>query len=135
MTAFLDSLLSKDDMQEFATRLRDARMARNMTQTRLAELLNVAPRVYNRWERGGALPQLDFLVRIAQVLQVSIDSLVGLTAPSNAPLIHNPQLHAMVQQLDGLSDEDQQALLILMDSLLKRAHIAKLMTTNNGWQT
>lgn len=129
MTALLDSLLSKDDMQEFATRLREARTTRKMTQARMAELLKVDVRVYHRWERGGALPQLDAVVRIAQVLQISTDSLLGLEATKDAPMIHNPRLHALWQQVDSLSDEDQQALYVLMDSILKRAQISKLLTT------
>jgi transcriptional regulator with XRE-family HTH domain len=124
MPALLDSLLSKDDMQEFAARLREARLARKMTQARLAELLEVDTRVYHRWERGGALPQLDAVARIAQVLQISADSLLGLDAAKDAPVIHNPRLHALWQ-----SDEDQQALFVLMDSVLKRAQMAKLLTT------
>jgi transcriptional regulator with XRE-family HTH domain len=129
MPALLDSLLSKDDMQEFAARLREARLARKMTQARLAELLEVDTRVYHRWERGGALPQLDAVARIAQVLQISADSLLGLDAAKDAPVIHNPRLHALWQQVDSLSDEDQQALFVLMDSVLKRAQMAKLLTT------
>lgn len=129
MTALLVSWLCKDDMQEFSARLREAREARKMTQARLAELLNVDRRVYNRWERGAALPQLDAVVRIAQTLQISVDALVGMESPKDAPLIHNPRLHALYQQIDALSDEDQQALFVLMDSLVKRSQMAKLLNT------
>ena len=127
MTGLLISWLCKDDMQEFATRLRQARTTRKMTQTRLAELLKVDRRVYNRWERGGALPLLDTVVRIAQVLQISLDELVGLEPMSELPMIHNPKLHALLQKLDSLSDEDQQTLFVLMDSLMKRSEMAKLL--------
>ncbi|WP_206171191.1 helix-turn-helix transcriptional regulator [Trinickia terrae] len=113
-------------MEEFAARLRASREARQMTQARLAELLSVDRRVYNRWERGASLPQLDAVVRIAQVLQTSVDALVGLE-PLAEPRIHNPQLHALYEQMDLLSDEDQQALIVLMDSLVKRSQMAKLM--------
>lgn len=44
-------------------------------------------------------------------------------------LIHNPRLHALYQQIDALSDEDQQALFVLMDSLVKRSQMAKLLNT------
>ncbi len=128
MTALLFSSYLRDDMQEFATRLRTARLARNMTQARLAELLDVDRRVYNRWERGAALPLLDTLVRIAQVLQISLDMLAGLEAVSEAPLIHNPKLQALWKELDALSDEDQQVLCVLVDSLVKRSQMAKLLT-------
>jgi transcriptional regulator with XRE-family HTH domain len=113
-------------MEEFAARLRAAREARQMTQTRLSELLSVDKRVYNRWERGASLPQLDAVVRIAQVLQTSVDSLVGLEPPTE-PRIHNPRLHELYEQMDLLSDEDQQALIVLMDSLVKRSQMSKLM--------
>lgn len=113
-------------MEQFAARLRQAREARQMTQARLAELLGVDRRVYNRWERGAALPQLDAVVRIAQVLQTSVDALVGLEPPT-VPRIHNPRLHALYEQMDSLSDEDQQALIVLMDSLVKRSQMTKLM--------
>ncbi|WP_153100249.1 helix-turn-helix transcriptional regulator [Paraburkholderia hayleyella] len=128
MTALLHSWLCENDMEQFAARLREAREARQMTQGRLAELLGVNRRVYNRWERAGALPQLDAVVRMAQVLQISVDALVGLE-PLAEPRIHNPRLHALYEQMDLLSDEDQQALIVLMDSLVKRSQMARLMTT------
>jgi transcriptional regulator with XRE-family HTH domain len=128
MTALLHLWLCENDMEQFAARLRQAREARQMTQTRLAELLEVDRRVYNRWERGASLPQLDAVVRIAQVLQSSVDALVGLE-PLTAPRIHNPRLHALYEQMDSLSDEDQQALIVLMDSLVKRSQMTRLMTS------
>jgi transcriptional regulator with XRE-family HTH domain len=115
------------DMKEFAARLRALREARKMTQVRLAELLEVAPRVYNRWERGTALPQLETVVRIAQLLQVSLDELAGLQEPRPEPRVRNPKLHALYQEMDQLSDEDQQALIVLMDSLIKRSRMARVL--------
>ena len=114
-------------MQEFASRLREIRQARKMTQARLAELLNVDRRVYNRWERGAASPQLEAVVRIAQVLHTSVDALVGLEAVPDTTLVHNPRLHKLYQQMDTLSDEDQQALFVLMDSLVKRSNMTRLL--------
>ena len=127
MVTLLTSWLAGNDMEQFAARLKEARESRGMTQARLAELLDVDRRVYNRWERGAAVPQLDTVVRLAQVLQLSVDSLVGLEAFKEVTRLHNPRLHALYQQVDGLSDEDQQALLILMDSLVKRAQMSKLL--------
>lgn len=59
-----------------------------------------------------------------------MDALVSLEAPQeHEPRVHNPRLHALHQQMDSLSDEDQQALIVLMDSLIKRAQISKLLAT------
>ncbi|MEI8592578.1 helix-turn-helix domain-containing protein [Xenorhabdus bovienii] len=126
MTISFQNWLSENGMEIFATRLREAREARKMTQARLADLLTVNRRVYNRWERGSSVPQLDTVVKIAQALQMSIDALVGLEEPK-APKIHNPKLQALYEQIDSLSDEDQQALIVLMDSLVTRTKMAKLI--------
>lgn len=128
MQISLPHWICEEDMQQFASRLKEAREVRKMTQTRLAELLDVDRRVYNRWERGASVPQLDAVVRIAVVLQTSLDSLVGLE-PMTAPQIHNPRLQALTAQIDSLSDEEQQALIVLMDSLLKRSKMTQLLTS------
>ena len=116
------------DMKEFAKRLRETRSARGLTQTRLAEILEVSPRVYNRWERGAAVPRLDTLVKIAEILEVSLDELVGRKEPDLDTLrIRNPELHSLYKEIDRLSDEDQQALVVLLDSLVKRSQMRKMM--------
>ena len=116
------------DMEEFANRLRKTRAARGLTQARLAEMLEVSPRVYNRWETGAALPRLDTLVRIADILDVTLDELVGRSEPDGDTLrIHNPELHTLYRQIDRLSDEDQRALVVLLDSLLKRSQFQRMM--------
>ena len=44
------------NMTDFHERLKNLRVARKLTQTRVAELLGISPRVYHRWEAGGAVP-------------------------------------------------------------------------------
>jgi len=115
-------------MEDFVQRLKDFRAARGLSQTRLAQLLDVSPRVYNRWERGLATPRLDTVVKIADILRVSLDELAGRTSPSTtAPHLHNPKLHLLYSEIDKLSDEDQQALAILLDSLVKRSQIDRVL--------
>ena len=92
---------------------------RGLTQARLAELLDVSPRVYNRWENEAVAPRL---------LDVTLDELVGRQEPQESRLrIHNPKLHQLYQEIDRLSDEDQQALVILLDSLVKRSQMGQVM--------
>jgi transcriptional regulator with XRE-family HTH domain len=118
------------EMEQFAGKLRELRQARGLTQARLAELLEVSPRVYNRWETGAAAPRLDTVVRLADILEVSLDVLVGRKDPDSDTLrIRNPQLHSLYRQIDRLSDEDQRALVVLLDSLLKRSQFQKIMAS------
>jgi transcriptional regulator with XRE-family HTH domain len=115
------------DMENFPQTLRELRKSRGLTQVRLCELLDVSPRVYNRWENGSAAPRLDTLVKIADILSVTLDELVGRTEPSGEVVIQNPKLHELYGQIDRLSDEDQQALVILLDSLVKRSQMGKVL--------
>jgi transcriptional regulator with XRE-family HTH domain len=116
------------NMEKFAERLKQLRSARKMTQTRLAQLLDVSPRVYNRWENGVATPHLDTVVRIADILDVSLDELAGRKATNGETNIHNPELHRLYKKVDQLSDEDQKALLVVLDSLVKRSRMRRVMT-------
>jgi transcriptional regulator with XRE-family HTH domain len=116
-----------DEMAHFAERLKEARQARGLSQVRLAELLEVNPRVYNRWEHGTAVPHFDTVVKIADLLKVSLDELAGRVAPSTDVQVRNPELHELYEQMDRLPDEDQRALLILMDSLVKRSEMTKVL--------
>jgi len=115
-------------MEKFAERLKQLRSARKMTQTRLAQLLEVSPRVYNRWENGIATPHLDTVVRIADILNVTLDELAGRKDTNGEADIHNPELHRLYKKVDQLSDEDQKALLVVLDSLVKRSRMRRVMT-------
>ncbi len=118
------------DMSVFAERLRLLRESRQLSQVRLAELLGVDPRSYNRWEKDGNAPHLDTIIKIADVLQVSIDELVGRKAVSDDIKIRNHTLNSLWQKADSLPDSDQQALIIVIDSFVKKAMIEKVMNTN-----
>lgn len=113
------------DMSEFAQRLRLLREARQLTQVRLAELIAVDARAYNRWERGTIAPQLDTLIKIADVLQVPLDELVGRKPMASEARIRNHSLNALWQQADTLPDQEQQALILVIDSFVKKALVEK----------
>ena len=97
------------DMSAFAQRLRLLREARQLTQVRLANPVAVNARAYNRWERGTIAPQLDTSIKIAGVLQVPFDELVGRKPMSGEARIRNHSLNALWQQAGTLPDEEQHA--------------------------
>lgn len=64
----------------FANRLREARIAKGLTQKELAAKAEVASASYSAYEKGKNFPPLDSALRLAKVLGVSLDWLCGLTA-------------------------------------------------------
>lgn len=125
MQRTLTSLLL--DMANFPERLRELRQQRQLTQVRVAELIGVGIRVYHRWENGAATPHFDALLRLADVLGVSLDTLTGRENRPADSAIHNHELHRLYQQVDQLSDEDQQALIVLLDGLVKRSKVKRMV--------
>ena len=61
----------------FNKRLRQMRMKRNLTQQAMADLIHVALRSYQCYETGTRTPSYVLLVQIADVLDVSLDYLLG----------------------------------------------------------
>ena len=62
---------------EFSERLKELRKKANFTQVEVAEKLGISQPAYASWERGVKKPTQENLVKIAQVLNVSVDYLVG----------------------------------------------------------
>jgi len=115
-------------MPNLAQRLRELRTARNLTQTRLAELLDISPRVYSRWETGDVTPHFDTIVRLADILNVSLDELAGRRDVASETAIRNPELSRLYRKVNQLPDEDQRALVIVLDSLVKRSRVSRVMS-------
>lgn len=61
----------------FNKRLREMRMKHKFTQQNMADKLNIALRSYQCYETGTRSPSFDLLIRIADILNVSIDYLLG----------------------------------------------------------
>ena len=61
----------------FQQRLRSRRMKCGYTQQRMADSLVISLNAYQKYEQGERFPPADTLVRIADILECSIDYLLG----------------------------------------------------------
>jgi transcriptional regulator with XRE-family HTH domain len=60
-------------------RIRDLREDNDLTQTRIANYLNISQRAYSHYERGDRDIPIDILIQLADFYKTSIDYLVGRT--------------------------------------------------------
>ena len=90
---------------EFSERLKDLRKQAGLTQVNVAERLGVSQPAYASWERGIKKPTQDKLVKIAQILNVSVDYLVGNSEENSDELDNIELLFRMNSK--GLSDEEK----------------------------
>ena len=58
------------------SRINQQRAAHGLSQVDLADLLEVSRQSVSKWETDGSVPDLDKLVKMCQVFQVSLDWLV-----------------------------------------------------------
>lgn len=61
---------------DFSEKLLTLRKAKNLTQEELAEKLNVSRQSVSKWESGQAAPELDKIVAISTVFDVTTDYLL-----------------------------------------------------------
>ena len=61
----------------FSERLKESRKQARLTQVEIAEKLGISQPAYASWERGTKKTTQENLVKLAQVLNVTIDYLVG----------------------------------------------------------
>ena len=66
-------------MEIFSKRLREARIAKNLSQEQIATMLNIKQQSYTRYETGKGEPSLEMLVEICKILDESPEYLLGLT--------------------------------------------------------
>lgn len=63
-------------MKEFELKLKDVRTNKGLKQSELAEIIGSNQRMISKYELGLAVPSLERLVELAQVLDVTLDDLV-----------------------------------------------------------
>ena len=89
----------------FAERLKELRKQAHLTQVELAKRLGIGQSSYADWERGKKKPTQENLVKIAQVLSVSIDYLVGNSEEKSDELDNIELLFRMNSK--GLTEEEK----------------------------
>ena len=90
---------------EFSERLRNLRKQAHLTQVDIAEKLGISQPAYASWERGIKKPTQGNLVKIAQILNVSVDYLVGNSDNTEDGLDNIELLFRMNSK--GLTDEEK----------------------------
>lgn len=70
-------------------RLKDAREAKGLSQNYVAEHLNITRQAISKWENGKSMPDLENLIILSTLYEISLDELLGKT-PSPEET-HEPQ--------------------------------------------
>jgi transcriptional regulator with XRE-family HTH domain len=97
---------------EMADRIRQARNKANLTQRGLASRLKVAPSAVAQWETGGTTPTVGNRAELSRILSIPFIELLPEAGKVGELTIRDPQLLAIVQQLQKLPESLRAAFLM-----------------------
>ena len=70
------------DADLFCANLSTLRRNADMTQSELADKLNLTRQAVSRYEKGDSFPDISILVKIAEIFNITIDELIGAGTPT-----------------------------------------------------
>lgn len=113
----------KEPKTVFGARLIATRRQRGFTQIQLAQAIGSTQRAISYYEAEGGNPDLNVVIKIAQVLGTTADDLLGLTNSTDdrtlAETTDERRLWRRFRQLLALPEKDRRAVLRMLDSLTK----------------
>jgi putative transcriptional regulator len=62
----------------FPAKLKELRLARNLTQEQLAELIEVSPKTYRNYEAGQTVPRIPVIRKLVIALETTADELLEI---------------------------------------------------------
>lgn len=101
---------------QLAENLRKLRDDYNYTQTQIAEKLNISRQAYSNYETGKRIPDIDMLIRIADIYQITLEQLLIQNCSKTGIIneISRPYFTAMLADTEDmiyLSQEEMELIL------------------------
>lgn len=119
--------ISENSEENFGARLRRLRKAKGFTQVELAEAIGSSQRMITYYETADGLPAAPVVLKLAKVLGVSNEELLGIRdsrrAQRDSP--ENIRLWRRLKQVEKLSPAERRQVLQLIDALIERNALRK----------
>lgn len=116
--------VSPVDEKTIGKRLRDLRESRGMTQTELAERLNIKQALVSAYELGTVRMHGALIAAFAKTLDASADEILGLEKPHRSAVATDRRLSRLLQEIGGLSRRERDALLKTISNFVRGARSA-----------
>ena len=105
---------------EVGQRLAALRQAKGLTQKQLAEKIGVNQQDIAYWERQAPAPRGDVLPKLAEVLEVSVDELLGVRPLRSRREGPKGRLHQIFEAASHLPRRQQQKIVELLEPFVER---------------
>ena len=107
-------------------KIKELRKDRNISQDELAEKINIDGRQISRYENDKMNPSIEVLIKIAEAFNISIDYLLFDDIPKKPLKQKYFSIINKLETIENLSNEDQQAFIIFLDSIAAKYKMKQL---------
>lgn len=123
------------DMQEVGNRIATLRKSKDMTQQGLADKLGISFQAVSNWERGESMPDISKLVELAQILDVSVDELLGSEPKKSQSFestvtVKNGERHIHIDT-EGIALSDKMKQLLRLVPFVGKGELDELLLANS----
>ena len=105
---------------DFGSRLVTLRRRAGYTEIEFSAEAGIARRTLNYYEKRNGHPGMHILTRMAQVLNISIDELVGTVSIKRAATPRDKRRQLQVEQLERLEPAERHEVLRVIEAFNKR---------------
>ncbi len=106
----------------FGKRLLEARKNKGLSQEDLAEQLGTKGPAIGRYERDAMKPSIDVAAKIANILDVSLDWLVGHT-----DMELDSRMLERIQEVTQMKDKDREHVFAMLDAFIKQTKLQNVL--------
>lgn len=109
--------------ESIGDRIRKARLAKGLTQTELGKRVGLSQGMVTYYEVRGVSPSPELLLKLARVLDVTVEELVGQRSRTKPPAEtpDSVQLWRRVNKIQTLPPQDRKSVLRMIDALAEQA--------------
>ena len=103
------------DLMTLGERIATLRKREKWSQTKLAELANSSKEAIGKYERGEVTPSVEVARRLASLLGVSLDYLVG----TGEGVQFSQMTISRMKQIESLPTKEKDTIFVVIDALLR----------------
>ncbi len=111
----MNNTISEEEL--FAKNLAKIRKLKGFTQQELADKIGTSQRIISHYESNVKSPSLKYIIRIADALQISIDTLLRSNSIKNE---FDTRIAKRIKLIESLSERDQKAIWSLVNALVAK---------------
>lgn len=106
-------------MSIFSEQLKKLRAQKQLSQDNLAEKLYISRQAISKWENGDATPDLDNLIKLAEIFDISLDELIlGKVTSKDTERVLVREVESPMNVWSFLSQKQNQRVIILIAILI-----------------